>query len=417
MGFIAVDDVKVIDYSLIKNSEANNARNTAINISGGSFSIAKIGSATVNFSLSKRKIRPSTRIMDNYTDLLHDLSSRSVIFYDTEAKRSWLIDGEQASLQIMLHRSKVRNDYLQSDVKIAAADPEKKVSAHAAMKINERLQLRKDWNVEKGEETVVWFSKELKVIWETLKELTAYARFEDSRALHLSDFNIGQHITGFEYMNLVSSKAEFQQCPRTVKLESGCGEWPEIAKDPASIVLFAKNFQEVLRPPSRDHLCPRFRELPQGKSYLAAELTMIQRFLPNTRLSWIVPEHLFMECNDQITQPCSCNLVQEFSKSDRSDRKKLEMHWCQGAAIFGSNRRRLQKGDENGTSIGLGKRAISSLMHSANRLILPKSTPSHEDDQTSGRITGMAQVGNFETSTFQSINYHSLILVFSDCKY
>jgi hypothetical protein len=331
-----------MDYSQIKESNADPARDLQFNVTGGTIAISKIVSSSLSWTMTRRKIKASPRNIKNYRDILHDLRGRNVVLYDTQAKRSWLIDGEQACLQILLHRSKARVDYILPDVKIIAVDPYVGLTAPMAMLANERLRLRTDWEAEKGEEVEVWFSNEVRIVWEMLKELSIFAHTESRRSFSLSDKMGKRCLLGYDYLALISSPAELQEQLKTVQLESECGEWPEIAKHHASIVLFAKNFQQVLRPSDRDQLCLNHRELPQGKSYLATELNTISNFLRDSALSWTTTEHLFPQCTREDDQVCNHDIVQTLAKSKSC--QEFVSSWKDGAVIFGNSRpKRLQK--------------------------------------------------------------------------
>lgn len=322
------------------------------------------------------------------------MRDRSVIFYDTATRRSWLIDAERATLQIILHRSKTRGkNFIAPDVKFEIANAKQAASARSAMESNQQVKLREGWDAIKGKKIDIWFSASVKELWEILKALAYKAQSEYKRCFHFADIGVGNKgFVGFEYMGLVESSAELEQQPMKVKLDTDCGEWPDLANDLGAVVLLARNFQEVLLPPDEVTLCPKFRKLPSNKSYIATEVATIrklikqfsahsgQKRLTATNIGWIVSKDIFTPCNQQNGGECFCRRVQELRKLSGSRSESLGEPWEGGAIIFGARvTNRLQKGPGTGKRQqppSRGPEAVSSLIAAASKTMLLASLPS-----------------------------------------
>jgi hypothetical protein len=286
-----------------------------------------------------------------------------MIFYDTATRRGWLIDAERATLQILLHRSKTRRNYVLPNGKFEIADSKHALSAQSAMESNQQVILREGWDAAEGKKMDVWFSAAVSETLETLKVLAYKTQSEYKRCFQLANFNVGKRgIVGFEYMGLVDSSTELEHHAMKVQLDRDCGAWPDLANDLGAVVLLARNFQEVLSPRDKELLCPNFRRLPLEKSYLATEVITIRKLLERfstdsvqkrltaTNMTWIVSENVFAPCDQQNGASCSCKRVQELSKTCHSKSQTLGEPWDQGAIIFGAKAtNRLQKeGRETG---------------------------------------------------------------------
>jgi hypothetical protein len=365
----------------------------AITPSGGNVTFSKVVGLSLNFQIGRKQTSQSTRPIKDYRDILRDLRDRSIILYDTATRRGWLIDAERATLQIMLHRSKARKNYVAPDVGFEIANPAQAASAQSAMESNQQVKLREGWDAAEGKKIDIWFSTSVKEIWEILNALAYKTQSEYKRCFPLADLNLGNKgIVGFEYMGLIESSAELEQQPMKVKLDSDCGAWPDLANDLGAVILLAKNFQEVLLPLDEVSLCQKFRRLPSNKSYLAIEAATIrklikksntlssQKRLTATNMEWIVSENVFTPCS-QRNGDCSCRRVQELRKLSSSRSESLGELWESGAIIFGARvTNRVQK-----EGPGTGKRqqppskgpeAVSSLIVAASSMVLWTSLPS-----------------------------------------
>ena len=408
---------------------------------------SKVVGLGLNFQIGRKQTSLSTQPIKDYSDILHDLRDRSVIFYDTATRRSWLIDAERATLQIILHRGKTRGkNYIAPDVKFEIANAKHAASAQSAMESNQQVKLREGWDAAKGKKMDVWFSAAVKEIWEILKALAYKAQSEYKRCFPLTDFSLGSKgFVGFEYMGLVESSAQLEQQPMKVKLDTDCGAWPDLANDLGAVILLARNFQEVLLPPDEVSLCPKFRKLPSNKSYIATEVATIQRLIKQfsahsgqkrltaTNMEWIVSDNIFTPCNQQNGGDCSCRRVQELKKRGSLRSESLGEPWEGGAIIFGARAtNRLQK-----EGPGIGKRqqppskrpeAVSSLIAATSSTMRSTSLSSTQMSPNGdtfyspgflnpGRRLGKAHLRYLQAFSFEfiMINANERSLVLGSC--
>ena len=337
-----------MDYSKIEWSRSCETPEITVSLSGGSLSFAKMVGAGLNFMLRRKQFSPICPEINDYRDILDDLRGRSVIFYDTLTKRGWLIDAERATLQVMLHRTKMRVNEPTTMNRFAIAVPEQASSAKWAMEVNQGVKLGKGWDATKGKETDVWFSAKVKDIREELIALADLSRSEFNRCFPRAGLNLrNKGFIGFEYKALVDTSID-PRLPMKVEPNPDCGAWPDLAYDLRAVILLAQNFQEILVPLESALLCPKFQRLPTEKSYLAVEVSRIREFikrhgsrnwrsrLTSTDMTWIATERVFEPCDVENGKMCSCRRVQGLSKSkDLNDMGSANL-CSEGAIIFGA---------------------------------------------------------------------------------
>jgi hypothetical protein len=103
------------------------------------------------------------------------------------------------------------------------------------------------------------------------------------------------------------------------------GGWSDLMTDVNAIVLFADGFGDVIRPGGElAGLCSCWRELPSGRDYLAANISILntlqQRMgarkgnehLLSHRFKWYSPSIIFEDCGKTSSgASCKCDRLQE----------------------------------------------------------------------------------------------------------
>lgn len=350
--FSATDE---LDYSLIGWSRSCQTPEIMISLTGASISFSKIIGAGLTFVIGRKQFLPTSRPITDYDDILHDLHDRTVIFYDTATKRGWLIDAERAALQIILHRNLAEISYAKSRTAFEIADPNRLSSSTSAMKNNKRVQIGKGWDSAEGKDTIHWFSTVVKEIREEFVALTEKGYSEFQRCYPRTDIHCtSQGFVGFEYMALVERTSDMQP----MKVEPAeCGMWPTLAYDMHALILLGQNFQEILLPCDTDSLCPTFQKLPSERSYLAVEISKIDELLRRngkgdcekrltaSNIMWVTSEDVFQPCKWVNGEQCSCNRVQQLSRTQKGSKSENYGEvYAEGAIIFGTRlRKRLQR--------------------------------------------------------------------------
>ena len=284
------------------------------------------------------------------------------VLYDTSCHRGWMIDAERAVLQLLLHRSMYYPNLFEKVHKFYAAVPDNSMSVRHAMRENGGQIVREDRDLFVGEKQAISFSREVKNLWEKLGHLARTANNEYRKSFHLSDIGLSSRaVYGFEYNALVGSSGLSEQFVLRQKLVKGHGHWPDLVGDLGSLILFGKDFGDLIQPASP--VCPNFQSLPSGSSFLAADARLIHRILQEHRhfrarwrltssnMTWIATTYAFENCCHQTINRfkkgirCTCNPVQELKRTDKHDNKpNLEGEkWKNGALIFGERRAALLK--------------------------------------------------------------------------
>lgn len=288
----------------------------ALETTGGSVGFSKLIGINLTFKLSKRTPKKPEFNPVNYNDILRDLRQRHVILYDTGSKRGWMINGERATLQIILHRVKCRqNDFADPGIKMEVADPRRAASVKEAMEANKKVKLREDVDVSDGTTKDVLFCSAVQEIWERLRALTYAIACEYHESLVHNIFQ--KRVIGFEYRGLVYSYPDQEPAHRET-LNNDCGRWPDLVRDLGAVVLFGTNFPSVLQPCGSIPRCLNCRDLPSGKSLLAVSADLILNLqkkhkgpLAGSGMSWIDSDDAFAPCTDAIGALCICMRAQE----------------------------------------------------------------------------------------------------------
>ncbi|KAI0538672.1 hypothetical protein GGR58DRAFT_467599 [Xylaria digitata] len=344
-----------MNYNGISWSKRSETPYRTISVSGITVSLSKMVGIAVPFVIAWRQYTPPKRELIEYSDIIAALRATNIILYDTHSRRGWHIDAERAVLQILHHRSKIRNGYIDEPGTLNMGTPVHPGSVQTAIERNERLRLRgRAWNAGKGEQVDVWFSGEVKEIMDILMELQRMAREEYNRCVRdniISHTRISHtHLIGFEYMAPVDST---EQKAMKVELDSGCGSWPNFANDISAVVSLAKSFPEILLPRWPRALCQHYQKLPSGKSYLAMEVKAIKELLnrhsDGERPGRLTANDMFLvtpmitfdyDCNHKAHN-CPCKRVQELERNRRNRNNEIAdltqefFPGANGAFIFG----------------------------------------------------------------------------------
>lgn len=413
---IGTDEAKHTD---IEWSSSNEIPSTSFTPTNVTVSFSQYLGLSMSFAINRRNISLAVNKYPEYHDILHELSDRLVVLYDTADHRGWLIDAERAVLQILLHSSKVRPGYWKSDVRFEVARSDQAKSVHAAMCRNGKLIMREGLDAETGKFREVPFSRTVKELWEKLRNLADIAKEHYQKSLHSSDLGFGKRaIYGFEYMGLVHSTGQAEKHPMKARLMSHCGQWPDLTDSLGAAVLLGRNFGELMSPGPNAAICPRFQTLPSSMSYLAADAKIIKRLLDRhsspqtpwrltaTNMVWMVIQDPFKNCKNHPSSCCSCNVVQRVKKANNCTnliKRDSLSQWEEGAVIFGrtdylsqlvkkNKARHVQHTETYGGSIDV----IQMLVPNTERL--PISAPLPELDHSNTQRPGVPQTYEVNTN-------------------
>ncbi|KAI2606644.1 hypothetical protein GGR54DRAFT_652332 [Hypoxylon sp. NC1633] len=278
---------------------------------------------------------------DDYMGNLITMGKRHFIFYDTEERRAWLIDGVsavlhllRAYLQFYLEDIRVGDYYIykNGDIKEASSGVAY-TGAKAAYEVlnnahNQKLPLYPK-NLEESEEKMVKLGVEhegrettttntnftlkerVEQLCHVLLQITAY--HDDLSAQAGYGWRIKKsprhRIEGFEFMDVATKYDTLW--PKVATIHAMSVGWVDFARALHAIPLFGVGFGELLRP-VRTGLacCSPTTSVPLGKDFLAvygADLEEILRKGSKRRRPWRLVENIHWHSPDGVAfESCKC---------------------------------------------------------------------------------------------------------------
>lgn len=313
------------------------------------------------------------------------ISCKHVVLWDEEEKRGWLVNGASALLHLLRASLEHSKRKLQSafclDPKdlVDAMDPTQPESAMEVLtsQRNRELRLYKDKSDVYDEETVHGGEGARSAANVVTTRVIRYYRVED-RVEHLyntmeklidhqtdverkSGLQINprprRQLEGWEFKDLVADGDPF--FPRVSTLHAMGKGWVDFIRAIHAVTLVGRGFGELIQPKPQQQTrsttaCPRWRQLPTGRYYLAACLSDIKDIVDNdgdvTSNPMRLCENVLWHMKQAAFQPCPCTRddisskhhdpVQALFPSKFSSmlRKKPQMRLQdRGAVIFGHN--------------------------------------------------------------------------------
>lgn len=321
-----------------------------------------------------------------YPELLDSARAMPIILVDTLLKRATLTNGEDMTLQVLMHRESLclNTDSTHSSVKvIEGASPNRKEwSTRDAMRANADhiVAIRTQFN-EPGTKKI-YFKDEVNRVFTTLSSLQQCA----SPANKPQAANLLPHrLVGFEYMSLVRHIALKYELPRCVNLIDSVGDsyggWYQCARAMGALVLFADDLPDILQPlaePANTSPCQTCLAQPKGDYTLTVRAidmeTQIRYHRNDEHPSRLTEDGWTLLAREDPFRPCGTDCCRRKTVS-------LEKHPASGAAHF------VPKFPENGAMvIGIEFGRFAKATHLLEKLVSkmwrPGSQQSHRPNSS-----------------------------------
>jgi hypothetical protein len=304
------------------------------------------------------------------------------MFFDTEDRRAWLLNGATALLHIVRASIETsRQGLFQSEGCFPPGDftegtlPHTSTSASLALlsKENRELVISRDKTnirtevterngvverVRKWDERETTFQDLVEQKWHILEQM------HDSQGCGPSGVPLKvpsrQYLRGFDFTDIASRIRDIQ--PKVTTLQGSGKLWIDFTTAIRTLTLFGRGFGEIFKPTADSNkLCPSWKEVPKDRDFLAVSVSDL-RHVMETRgnhqttpmrlvddICWHRPDKLFDDC--ECTEDTSRNLFPLLKEncdrlqtllSANSRRPKLVGPGClesfnDGAVIFGSS--------------------------------------------------------------------------------
>ena len=334
-------------YESIDWSPAMEARRST-RFLGGEIGFQSIGAGKLSFSVGAKDGRLHLVLGQPFRRVIECAKKTPVALYDLEDRRAWLVTALDVMLHIILLRHRSTQNCVQGKtVELVYAC--RGLSAEDAVLENKaQLLFKGDTPNEKD----FYFKDAILDVWsqmERLKEKDDMIESTPGLALHGT---MRHALRGWEFMSLVDEK---NYRLKTADIAKSSGGWVDLVDDVDSLVLFANGLKEVITPIATvGRLCDRWKTLPLGKDYLAANVSILEilyaeagsrisrKHLSSSHLQWHNGSHLFEDCSVAASGGCTCIRLQQIYHDSlfktfgqvRSP-GKLEPNGC---VIFGQDR-------------------------------------------------------------------------------
>jgi len=284
---------------------------------------------------------------DNYVGTLMTIKKRYFVFYDSEEKRGWLVDGVSAVLHLLrsyLHFCRkddcMRNVftmYSNGDIEEASCGTAY-TGAKAAFEIltnpsNQSIPLyskhftpseehtaRLGEKLETGVTTFKTTSSNFTVkdrvdeICHILLQIMAY--HDDMSTASGFGFRIRSsprhHLEGFDFKDIAIPTGTLW--PKVATIQAGSVGWVHLIRSLRAVTLFGDGFGELLRPAWRENqtqaCCSPTSLVPTGKDFLAvygADLESMLTARSKRRNPWRLAENVYWHSPDGVAfESCKC---------------------------------------------------------------------------------------------------------------
>lgn len=338
-----------------------------------------------SFVVGKKDKPIILRSRNDYISQLRWISNKWVILYDIGDRRAWMVDGVSTLLHLvrasLIHnKNDLFSDVFLFDMKDLVEAPSDRLGKASAISVltnvkNTNLKLHQKSSETFQEDT----TKKTGETEETKKSKSSYYCFKDrvddichimeQLVTYQSQINsqdgVGFKVTtkskrllgGFDFMDIVGD--EDPLWPRVVTLSPAGAGWLDFAQVMQAVVLFGRDFGELIRPSSDVQICDPWKSVPRGLDYLTicvSDLKEILKKRGNTGINpWTLVDDIRWHSPRAIFGPCEkskkgknknlcCDRVQVLVPSTapnlftRTYNSPAYLE-DEGAVIFGHNRK------------------------------------------------------------------------------
>ena len=377
----------------------------------------------VTFAVGVRDI-PVHLNSQPYVTKLNELRHKLLVFWDIEAKRGWLVNGLDGLLHLLRATLKhYETDELMKLVLESKSenieepkneDPSKPSTESGTYAFNVLLN-------EKNMKLAIYRDKDnVEVESEDPGVLTRkkkFVRLED-RVEHLYSIleilldhqlekagqsgvrvkaHVRRRLEGWDFKDLVSDNPTI--FPLVETIETVGKGWVDFIRSIQAVTLFGKGFGDIMQP--SDEICPHWRQLPEGKSYLAARVSDLEMIMETKNgddmavprricdgISWFspTPPYELFPCSNPCIQrhPNPVQVLWPTSLTNRLSLKRRVPLPPEGAVIFGHNASFKWRWGDHGDPVK-GDPTVEPLEHGSDQTTVtssPEGSKSSENQST-----------------------------------
>ena len=316
-----------------------------------------------------------------YVQKLRQLYDKFFVFWDTEDKRGWLVNGLDALLHLVRATLKhYEKDKLMKLVILLKSEDISEPSKEQAGELdiayafnilraeeNMKLPVYADKDtLESGnadeygsgftpplnrEKRFVRLEDRVDELYEALEKIVAHQEEKAGQAGVKINAHVRKHLEGWQFQDLASDKDPM--VPYVENIEAIGKGWVDFVRSIGAITLFGRGFGHLIQPLDKTG-CPRWEEVPKKKFYLAARVADLQHIIDTNSgndtanpievcdgISWFSPDSPFDAC------PCTRGQILRHSDPVQvlwptqwitrlPSRKRIPLY-PGGAVIFGYN--------------------------------------------------------------------------------
>lgn len=220
----------------------------------------------LTFALSKNQKITRDLVSQDYSGMLEDMKQRSLILYDVDSKKSWLVSTISAVLHMMhiwaqRHPSLVRLRNNQVDLPYAEASWDGGLAAMEAIKNNNLLELHDEPSGEPYR-----LMDLVKKLWRNIESVidqmddakSGFPRFET------------QKITAWEMIDVIETPPLCH--PKKVRVACTSAGWQHLSG--RTMTLFCSGLGDVMT--SDSNICPGWSPMPSKMDYMIASASALR---------------------------------------------------------------------------------------------------------------------------------------------
>ena len=328
------------DYENLDYTKADEA-DSGLRCTGGSLGFQQFGVAALDVSFGPKDGKSHFQRRGPYQRIVQFAEGSPIVLHDVEQKQSWLVPATNVILHIVQHRHRL--DPFQENGKPISLDTDI-ITGSSAKQV-----LLENRNRVLFEDETHTFMDETLDIWSVLEFLLAQnlTRQREAPGIRIPS-SLHESLYGFEFKAVVQQDAPYKLKKTTISRYHG--GWSKLIEDVDALVLFANGFGDVILPAdaSKEHLCHKWRRVPQGQDYLTTTTSMLrtlfdkagsrldQKYLTTkSKLRWHQGSSaLFNRCRD--VPICDCTRVQQLiPESAIKSAQPPTSIADEGAVIFG----------------------------------------------------------------------------------
>ncbi|KAL2794134.1 hypothetical protein BJX66DRAFT_338119 [Aspergillus keveii] len=290
---------------------------------------------------------------EDYAEQIQWISKRWVVLYDAETRRSWLVDGASALLHLVRASLKEDEAYQVDDDLIYDPQnlqklPPTTIGREAARKT---LTSAANAKVKIYASSGQTFRDRVDRVFHILEQIFAHQDKLNRERAAMAGFSglARESLEGFDFMDVAMNNPEVHA--RVHADQNYSPSWLFLINKIGAIILFGRNFKDLIIPKGDNKVCAAWAEVPAGADYLTVSASDLKDIMekqgnPNTSPMKLVND-VYWQPSDSIYDPCpgdkateeTCNhaqtllYIRDTSQVDTDPKNTKELP-LGGAVIF-----------------------------------------------------------------------------------